>query len=51
MGWRRFGALCAKADLPVYALGGMRPKDLQQAQRVGGQGIAMIGALWGNGNI
>ncbi len=51
LGWRRFGALCAKADLPVYALGGMRPKDLQQAQRLGAQGIAMIGALWGNGNI
>jgi 8-oxo-dGTP diphosphatase len=47
LGWRRFGALCAKADMPVYALGGMRPEDLPQAQRVGAQGIAMIGALWG----
>lgn len=50
LGWHRFSALCAKADLPVYALGGMRPMDLQQAQRAGARGIAMISALWGNEN-
>ncbi len=50
LGWRRFGVLCATANLPVYALGGMRPNDLQQARRAGAQGIAMISALWGNGN-
>lgn len=50
LGWPRFRSLCAKADLPVYALGGMRPTDLQQAQRAGAQGIAMVSALWGDGN-
>ncbi len=48
LGWGRFGAMCAAADLPVYALGGMRRKDLQQAQRAGAQGIAMVSALWRN---
>ncbi len=46
LGWRRFAALCARAGLPVYALGGMRPEDLGDAQRAGARGVAMISALW-----
>jgi 8-oxo-dGTP diphosphatase len=46
LGWHRFRALVDPAVLPVYALGGMRRSDLEQAQQAGGQGIAAIGALW-----
>lgn len=46
LGWERFGALCDEASMPVYALGGMSPSDIVQAQRMGGQGIAAIRSLW-----
>lgn len=46
LGWRQFGSLCNRAAMPVYALGGMKPEDIPQAQRCGGQGIAAIRSLW-----
>ncbi len=46
LGWRAFRQLCDKADMPVYALGGMRVVDVAQAKRCGAQGIAGIRALW-----
>jgi 8-oxo-dGTP diphosphatase len=46
LGWRRWARLVRDADLPVYALGGIGVADLQRAQRLGGQGIAAIRALW-----
>lgn len=46
LGWEKFRALCAGADLPVYALGGMRPPDLASARQAGAQGIALSGGLW-----
>jgi len=45
LGWERFEALRATAPFPVYALGGLRQGDLDQAQRAGAQGIAGISAF------
>ena len=38
--------LIAIAPMPVYALGGMTPDDLDEVRRLGGHGIAAIRALW-----
>lgn len=46
MGWPGFRALCEQAMMPVYALGGMSPRDLSRVRRGGGQGIAAIRSLW-----
>jgi 8-oxo-dGTP diphosphatase len=46
LGWTRFGELCAGAALPVYAIGGLRPRDLDEARRAGAQGIAGISGFW-----
>lgn len=46
IGWDEFARLTARATLPVYALGGMKPNDLDQALRAGAQGTAAIRAWW-----
>lgn len=46
MGWGRFAALAEGAGLPVYALGGLGPDDLDTAFAHGAQGIAAICGLW-----
>jgi 8-oxo-dGTP diphosphatase len=46
MGWDRFAALVDPVPLPVFALGGLRPEDLDTAVRRGAQGIAGIRGLW-----
>lgn len=46
LGWERFAELAAGAGIPVYALGGLQPDDLDTARRHGAHGIAMISALW-----
>jgi 8-oxo-dGTP diphosphatase len=46
LGWRAFKELVDDCDIPVYALGGMRLEDMQQAWYSGAQGIAAIGAFW-----
>lgn len=46
LGWRRWARQVRDAGLPVYALGGLGPADVSCAQRLGGQGIAAIRALW-----
>ncbi len=46
IGWSCFAELCKKAKMPVYALGGLKPSDIQTAREVGGQGIASISAFW-----
>lgn len=47
LGWPRFAELAQRAQMPVYALGGMTPGDIDTAQRHGGQGVAGISAWWG----
>lgn len=51
LGWRRFAELVEQARAPVYALGGMSPADIDQARRLGAQGIAGIGFGWGAASI
>jgi thiamine monophosphate synthase len=46
LGWENFSKLCKTVKLPIYALGGMRKKDLNLALSYGAQGIAAISALW-----
>ncbi|HEX4879054.1 MAG TPA: Nudix family hydrolase [Limnobacter sp.] len=42
MGWLAFRALAERAQLPVFAVGGLRPQDRQIAMRNGAHGLAMI---------
>lgn len=46
LGWDRFAALCSETNLPVYALGGMRPEDLPSARMARAAGVAMISGMW-----
>jgi 8-oxo-dGTP diphosphatase len=46
LGWDRFSALAEVARLPVYALGGLGPRDLELAIDQGAQGVAAIRGLW-----
>ncbi|MGH8125565.1 MAG: 8-oxo-dGTP diphosphatase MutT [Rhodanobacteraceae bacterium] len=45
LGWERFARLVADARLPVYALGGVGPDDLERARAAGAQGVAGIRAF------
>ena len=46
LGWPRFRELVEGVNLPVFALGGMDPGDLDVAWEHGGQGIAAMRGLW-----
>ncbi len=46
LGLEEFAALIAGLPVPVYALGGLEPDDLNQIQLAGGRGIAAIRAFW-----
>lgn len=46
MGWERFAVLLRDCTLPVYALGGLRPSDLEAAWRCGAHGISMMRGAW-----
>lgn len=45
LGWECFARLVADARLPVYALGGVGPDDLERARAAGAQGVAGIRAF------
>ncbi|MGH8183220.1 MAG: 8-oxo-dGTP diphosphatase MutT [Rhodanobacteraceae bacterium] len=45
LGWEHFARLVADARLPVYALGGVGPDDLETARGAGAQGVAGIRAF------
>ena len=47
LGWHRFSELVRGASIPVYAIGGLKPADLQSAWRAGAHGVAMIRGSWG----
>jgi 8-oxo-dGTP diphosphatase len=49
LGWERFREITEGAALPVYALGGIVPSDLDRAMTCGAHGIAMVRGSWGNG--
>lgn len=46
LGWEQFGQLVAGSRIPVFALGGMSPKLLEQARKAGAWGVAAISATW-----
>ncbi|MGZ8994453.1 MAG: Nudix family hydrolase, partial [Burkholderiaceae bacterium] len=46
LGWSAFAALIADASLPVFALGGLRARDLMTAMRHGAHGVASLSAMW-----
>ena len=46
LGWGAFSRLVADLPLPVYAIGGLGPEDLETAWAAGAQGIAAIRGLW-----
>ncbi|WJF91847.1 thiamine phosphate synthase [Paraburkholderia bonniea] len=46
LGWEAFATMASAARLPVFALGGMTPAHLTQAQSCGAHGIAAIRGLW-----
>ncbi len=46
LGWDHFAKLASSTVLPVYALGGMKMEDLNNAQAHGAYGIEAISALW-----
>ncbi len=46
LGWEGFGALVRGAAMPVFALGGIGPGDLETAWRRGAHGIAMVRGSW-----
>ena len=47
LGWETFARWVADATIPVYALGGLQPRDTAIARAHGGQGVAGISGLWG----
>ena len=46
IGWDGLRELTEASCCPVYALGGMKQDDIQQAKEQGAQGIAAISGLW-----
>ena len=47
LGWPGFQKLALSTrQLPIYALGGLGPQDLDAARQAGGRGVAMISAIW-----
>ena len=46
MGWQKFAELIREFSLPVFALGGMRAVDLDEARRRGAHGVAMVRGAW-----
>jgi 8-oxo-dGTP diphosphatase len=45
LGWERFAQIVTDARLPVYALGGVGPDDLERARVAGAPGVAGIRAV------
>ena len=46
LGWKIFADLIRDYSLPIFALGGMRLADLDDARRCGAHGVAMIRGAW-----
>ena len=49
IGWDGFAAMRERVSLPIYAIGGLGPADLDEARAHGAQGIAAIRGLWPSG--
>ena len=46
LGWDGFREIAEGASIPVYAIGGLKPGDLDAARRAGAHGLAMIRGSW-----
>jgi 8-oxo-dGTP diphosphatase len=46
LGWDGFRRIAEGASIPVYAIGGLRKADLDDARRAGAHGLAMIRGSW-----
>lgn len=46
LGWEKFSELSQCVNFPVFALGGMKPSDLELSKSYGAHGIAMISSIW-----
>jgi len=46
LGWEGFKIALKGTAIPVYALGGIQPQDLERAMRCGAHGIAMVRGSW-----
>jgi 8-oxo-dGTP diphosphatase len=47
LGWEEFARIARGASIPVYAIGGLRRRDLEAAWCAGAHGVAMISGAWG----
>jgi 8-oxo-dGTP diphosphatase len=46
LGWDGFREVGAGSAIPVYALGGVVPRDLERARNCGAHGLAMVRGAW-----
>jgi len=46
LGWEGFRRIAESASIPVYAIGGLRPRDMDHARAAGAHGLAMIRGSW-----
>lgn len=46
LGWPGFAALARGSTIPVFAIGGLTPADMQSAWQAGAHGLAMIRGSW-----
>jgi 8-oxo-dGTP diphosphatase len=46
LGWNQFEQLSDLVSLPVYALGGLKTADVEEAWSRGAQGVASISGFW-----
>jgi len=46
LGWDGFRRIAEGASIPVYAIGGLGPRDLDEARAAGAHGLAMIRGAW-----
>jgi 8-oxo-dGTP diphosphatase len=46
LGWEGFRSIAECASIPVYAIGGLVPQDMDRARTAGAHGVAMIRGAW-----
>jgi 8-oxo-dGTP diphosphatase len=46
LGWDGFADIARQTPLPLYAIGGLLPRELPTARAAGAHGIALLRAAW-----
>ncbi|HYR33804.1 MAG TPA: Nudix family hydrolase [Burkholderiales bacterium] len=46
LGWDRFAAIARGSSIPIYAIGGVTPVEMESAWSAGAHGLAMIRGSW-----